>query len=62
MKNNKLCCLISARNLEATIIDDLLDGYNPRAFPLDEDEPMPVNVSYFLSQLQGLVSKFYSSN
>ena len=49
-------CLFSARNLEATIIHDLLDGYDPRAFPLDDDEPIHVNVSYFLTQLQGLVS------
>ena len=50
--------LILAKNLEATIIRDLLDGYDPRAFPLDDDKSVVVNVSYFLVQLQGLVSKF----
>ena len=50
--------LFSAKNLEATIIHDLLDGYDPRAFPLDDDKSIVVNVSYFLMQLQGLVSNF----
>ena len=48
---------ISGKNLEATIVRDLLDGYDPRAFPLDDDKSVVVNVSYFLMQLQGLVSK-----
>ena len=47
---------ISAKNLEATIIRELLDGYDPRAFPLDDDKSVVVNVSYFLMRLQGLVS------
>ena len=50
--------LFSAKNLEATIIHVLLDGYDPRAFPLDDDKSVVVNVSYFVMQLQGLVSKF----
>ena len=48
----------SAKNLEATIIRDLLDGYEPQAFPFDDDISVVVNVSYFLMQLQGLVSKY----
>ena len=48
--------IFSAKNLEATIIRDLLNGYDPQAFPVDEDKSIVVNVSYFLVQLQGLVS------
>ena len=51
--------LFSAKNLEATIIRDLFDGYDPQAFPLDEDKSVVVNVTYFLTQLQGLISKVY---
>ena len=47
---------ISAKNLEATVIHDLLDGYDPRAFPLDDDKSVIVNVSYYLSRLVSLVS------
>ena len=54
------CHIFSAKNIEATIIQDLLDGYNPQAFPLDEDKSVVVNVSYFLVQLQGLVSYYCS--
>ena len=39
---------ISAKNLEATIIDDLLDGNDPLAFPFDDDKSVEINVSYYL--------------
>ena len=47
---------ISAKNLEVTIIQDLLDGYDPRAFPMDDDKSIVISVSYYLARLVSLVS------
>ena len=35
----------------------MLDGYNPQAFPHDDDKPLDVRVAYYPVQLLGLVSK-----
>ena len=45
------------RSIENTIINEMLDGYNPQAFPHDDDKPLDVRVSYYPVQLLGLVSK-----
>ena len=52
--------LFSAKSREVNIIRNLFADYDPQAFPLDDDKSVVVNVSYFLMQLQGLVSIFYN--
>ena len=43
-------------SVEAEIIRTLLDGYDPRAFPAGESVTLPIEVDYYLFQIQSLVS------
>ena len=41
--------------MEAEIIRTLLDGYDPRAFPAGKSVTLPVDIDYYLFQIQSLV-------
>ena len=45
----------TATNEEADFIRELLDGYDPRVFPSPENTSLVIHVSYYMTQLQGLV-------
>ena len=46
---------ITDTNIEADFIRNLLNGYDPRVFPGPENTSLLINITYYMTQLQGLV-------